>query len=42
MFDTLVDRYATIEPAWPDDHPPVYRNNLVLRGLESLMVNVAR
>ena len=40
VFNTLVDRYSTIEPAWPDDQPPAYRNNLVLRGLESLPVRL--
>ena len=40
VFSTLVDRYSTIEPAWPDDQPPAYRNNLVLRGLESLPVRL--
>jgi cytochrome P450 len=40
VFDSLVNRYATIEPAWADDNPPPYRNNLVLRGLESLPVRL--
>ena len=42
VFDTLVDRYSTIEPAWSDDNPPAYRDNLVLRGLESLPVRLLR
>jgi cytochrome P450 len=40
VFDTLVDRYATIEPAWPNDNPPRYRDSLVLRGLEALPVRL--
>jgi len=42
VFESLVNRYRTIEPAWPDDDPPKYRDNLVLRGLESLPVNLRR
>jgi cytochrome P450 len=38
VFDSLLNRYATIEPAWPDDEPPKYRDSLVLRGLEGLPV----
>jgi len=40
VFDSLLDRYRTIEPAWADDAPPTYRNNLVLRGLEDLPVRL--
>ena len=40
VFDSLLDRYTTIEPAWTDDAPLVYRNNLVLRGLEALPVRL--
>jgi cytochrome P450 len=42
VFDRLLDRYRTIEPAWSDDEPPVYRDNLILRGLETLPVLLAR
>ena len=40
VFDSLLDRYSTIEPAWPDDKTPRYRDNLVLRGLETLPVRL--
>jgi cytochrome P450 len=40
VFDSLLNRYSTIEPAWPDDAPPKYRDSLVLRGLESLPVRL--
>jgi cytochrome P450 len=40
VFDALLDRYATIEPAWSDDSPPAYRDSLVLRGLEALPVRL--
>jgi hypothetical protein len=40
VFDRLLDRFATIEPAWGDD-PPRYRDSIVLRGLESLPVRFA-
>jgi cytochrome P450 len=40
VFDRLLDRFPTIEPAWADDEPPVYRDNAILRGLESLPVEV--
>ena len=39
VFDSLLDRYATIEPAWTE---LTYRDNLVLRGLEALPVRLAR
>jgi cytochrome P450 len=42
VFDSLLDRYPTIEPAWPDDAPPTYRDSLVLRGLEALPVRLVR
>jgi cytochrome P450 len=42
VFDALVTRYNAIEPAWSDDNPLVYRNNLVLRGLEALPVRLVR
>jgi cytochrome P450 len=37
VFDSLLDRFATIEPAWDD---LTYRDNLVLRGLEQLPVRL--
>jgi cytochrome P450 len=37
VFDRLVDRFATIEPAWGEERPR-YRDSIVLRGLESLPV----
>jgi len=40
VFESLVNRYRTIEPAWPHDDPPTYRDNLVLRGLETLPVTL--
>ena len=40
VFDSLLDRYPTIEPAWTDAAPLRYRNNLVLRGLENLPVRL--
>jgi cytochrome P450 len=42
VFDSLLNRYASIEPAWSDDEPLCYRDNLVLRGLERLPVNLTR
>ncbi|MBV9950577.1 MAG: cytochrome P450 [Acidimicrobiia bacterium] len=41
VFDRLLDRFSTIEPAWGDE-PPRYRDSIVLRGLESLPVVFAR
>ena len=40
VFDSIVERYSTIEPAWSDDSPPRYRDSVVLRGLESLPVRL--
>jgi cytochrome P450 len=40
VFDSLLDRYSKIEPAWSDDEPLRYRDNLVLRGLEALPVRL--
>jgi cytochrome P450 len=40
VFDSLLDRYVQIEPAWSDDEPLRYRDNLVLRGLERLPVRL--
>lgn len=40
VFDSLLDRYSKIEPAWPETEPPRYRDNLVLRGLETLPVRL--
>ena len=40
VFDRLLDRYRTIEPAWPEAEPPVYRDNFILRGLETLPVRL--
>jgi cytochrome P450 len=37
VFDSLLDRYAAIEPAWTE---LTYRDNLVLRGLEALPVRL--
>jgi cytochrome P450 len=37
VFDSLLDTFATIEPAWDD---LTYRDNLVLRGLEQLPVRL--
>jgi cytochrome P450 len=42
VFDSLLSRYTTIEPAWSDDSPPAYRDSLVLRGLETLPVQLRR
>jgi cytochrome P450 len=42
VFDSLLDRYSTIEPAWSDAEPLRYRDNLVLRGLEALPVTLTR
>jgi len=41
VFDRLLDRFPTVEPAWGDD-PPRYRDSIVLRGLESLPVHFAK
>jgi hypothetical protein len=40
VFDSLLDRYSTIEPAWSDDERLRFRDNLVLRGLEALPVRL--
>jgi cytochrome P450 len=40
VFDSLLDRYSKIEPAWSDDKTLRYRDNLVLRGLETLPVRL--
>ena len=37
VFDRLLDRFDTIEPAWPEARP-IYRDSIVLHGLESLEV----
>lgn len=37
VLDSLLDRFSTIEPAWTELR---YRDNLVLRGLESLPVRL--
>jgi cytochrome P450 len=42
VFDSLLNQYPTIEPAWPLDAPPRYRDSLVLRGLETLVVELRR
>jgi cytochrome P450 len=39
VFDRLLDRFPVIEPAWGDERP-VYRDTIVLHGLESLPVQV--
>ena len=40
VFERLLDRFPVIEPAWGAE-PPVYRDSVVLRGLESLPVRFA-
>jgi cytochrome P450 len=40
VFESMLDRYSKIEPAWSDDEPLRYRDNLVLRGLEALPVRL--
>lgn len=40
VFDRLLDRFDTIEPAWGDERPK-YRDSIVLRGLEALPVRFA-
>jgi cytochrome P450 len=40
VFDAMLRRYKTIEPAWSDNSPPVYRDSVVLRGLERLPVKL--
>jgi len=42
VFGSLLDSYRTIEPAWSDGCPPRYRDNAVLRGLETLPVRLQR
>lgn len=42
VFGSLLERFPTIEPAWGDDSQPRYRDNVVLRGLESLPVLLSR
>jgi cytochrome P450 len=42
VFDSLLNRYTSIEAAWSDDVPLRYRDNLVLRGLEQLPVRLTR
>ena len=37
VFDRLLERFPVIEPAWGDGRP-VYRDSIVLHGLESLPV----
>ena len=37
VFDRLLDRFGTIEPAWAGARP-TYRDSIVLHGLESLRV----
>jgi cytochrome P450 len=37
-FDRLLERFRVIEPAWPADEPPRYRDSTILRGLETLPV----
>ena len=41
-FGALLDQFRNIEPAWSDDSPPRYRDNVVLRGLETLPVRLVR
>jgi cytochrome P450 len=40
VFDRLLERFTTIEPAWGDERPK-YRDSIVLRGLETLPVDFA-
>jgi cytochrome P450 len=40
VFDRLLDRFMTIEPAWAGARP-IYRDSIVLHGLESLPVRLA-
>jgi hypothetical protein len=40
VFDSRLDRYSKIEPAWSDDKTLRYRDSLVLRGLETLPVRL--
>ena len=40
VFDRLLERFPRIEPAWSADAPPVYRDNVILRGVESLLVDL--
>jgi len=40
VFERLLARYPSIEPAWGDTRP-AYRDSIVLHGLESLPVRVA-
>jgi cytochrome P450 len=42
VFDSLFDRYSSIEPAWTDEAPLRYRDNVILRGLEALPVRLLR
>jgi cytochrome P450 len=42
VFDSLLNRYSSIEPAWTAAEPLTYRDNLVLRGLEALPVHLTR
>jgi cytochrome P450 len=42
VFGSLVDQYRDIEPAWSAESPPRYRDNVVLRGLETLPVRLHR
>jgi len=42
VFGALLDHYPSIEPAWSDQEPLRYRDNVVLRGLESLPVHLGR
>jgi cytochrome P450 len=39
VFDRLLERFPVIEPAWGDGRP-VYRDSIVLHGLESLPVHI--
>jgi cytochrome P450 len=39
-FDRLLDRFRVIQPAWTSDSPPRYRDSTILRGLETLPVDL--
>jgi hypothetical protein len=42
VFGSLLDHYRDIEPAWSDESVLRYRDNVVLRGLETLPVRLSR
>jgi cytochrome P450 len=42
VFGSLLDAYRDIEPGWSDESELRYRDNVVLRGLETLPVRLRR